>query len=199
MLNTELVEIRESLGLTKAELANLLGTTSMLIGRMEKGSCKIAEKFEEALKALIAKNTEKEEAPVVEEAVVEEAVVEEAAVEETVVEEPAAEEEAPAEEKPKRRNPRRKKKESMPAEETPAPAVEEAPSAEAAPAPAPEKRAAKKNVAPAVVIQSAMGGSISVEEIVARIPAGADEVYVKVEENKAYWVKGGESGAVDLW
>ena len=194
MLNTELVEIRESLGLTKAELANLLGTTSMLIGRMEKGSCKIAEKFEEALKALIAKNTEKEEAPVVEEA-----VVEEAAVEETVVEEPAAEEEAPAEEKPKRRNPRRKKKESMPAEETPAPAVEEAPSAEAAPAPAPEKRAAKKNVAPAVVIQSAMGGSISVEEIVARIPAGADEVYVKVEENKAYWVKGGESGAVDLW
>ena len=27
----------------------------------------------------------------------------------------------------------------------------------------------------------------------------ADRVYVRVDENKAYWVRGEESGSVDLW
>ena len=31
------------------------------------------------------------------------------------------------------------------------------------------------------------------------IPDGCDQVYIKPEENKAYWVKGDESGAVELW
>ena len=50
-----------------------------------------------------------------------------------------------------------------------------------------------------LVIQSTMGGSITAEEVLAKIPAGAETVYVKPEENKAYWVKGSESGSVDLW
>ena len=39
-----------------------------------------------------------------------------------------------------------------------------------------------------------MGGVITTEEILKRIQTDADEVYVKPEENKAYWVKGEESG-----
>ena len=27
----------------------------------------------------------------------------------------------------------------------------------------------------------------------------ADQVYVRVDENKAYWVRGEETGSVDLW
>ena len=182
MLNTELIQIRESLKLTKSELAKALGTSAMLIGRMEKGSCKISEDLEEAIKKLIA----------------------------------SAEEEASAEEKPKRKGGRKKKAETAPAEEVPAaaeePAVEE-PAEVVAEEPAPvvaeepaavveeksKRKAGKKKGALTVTIQSAMGGSISVEEIVSRIPDGADEVYIKVEENKAYWVKGEDSGFVLLW
>jgi len=49
-----------------------------------------------------------------------------------------------------------------------------------------------------VVIQSPMGGEITPEEILAKIGA-ADKVYVRVDVNKAYWVKGDEAGSVDLW
>ena len=34
--------------------------------------------------------------------------------------------------------------------------------------------------------------------LLSKIPAGADSVYVRVDENKLYWVKGDETGAVDL-
>jgi DNA-binding XRE family transcriptional regulator len=49
-----------------------------------------------------------------------------------------------------------------------------------------------------VVIQSPLGGEITPEEILAKIGA-ADKVYVRVDVNKAYWVKGDEAGSVDLW
>ena len=55
-----------------------------------------------------------------------------------------------------------------------------------------------KNTAPTIIIQSALGGAITVEEIVARIGT-ADQVYVRVDENKAYWVRGEETGSIDLW
>ena len=51
----------------------------------------------------------------------------------------------------------------------------------------------------AIIIQSPMGGSITPEQILKKIPAGSDSVYVRVDENKLYWVKGSESGAVDIW
>ena len=50
-----------------------------------------------------------------------------------------------------------------------------------------------------ILIQSQLGGTITPEEVLKRIPEGCDRVYIKPEENKAYWVKGDESGAVDLW
>ena len=49
-----------------------------------------------------------------------------------------------------------------------------------------------------IVIQSQMGGEITPDEILAKI-GEADTVYIRVDQNKAYWVKGKETGSVDLW
>lgn len=65
----------------------------------------------------------------------------------------------------------------------------------AAPKAAPKKAAAKKAE---VIIQSPFGGEITEKEILAKV-GNADTIYVRVDHNKAYWVKGEEYGAVDLW
>ena len=49
-----------------------------------------------------------------------------------------------------------------------------------------------------VIIQSPMGGEIDVTDILAKV-GPVDKVYVRVDQNAAYWVKGDESGAVSLW
>ena len=61
-----------------------------------------------------------------------------------------------------------------------------------------EKKAAAKKVKTQLIIQSPMGGVITPEEILAKV-GPADQIYVRVDENKAYWVRGEESGSVDLW
>ena len=58
-----------------------------------------------------------------------------------------------------------------------------------------------------VVIQSPMGGEITPDEILAKVAnatkgsrvGNVDTIYVRVDENKAYWVKGKKSGSVNLW
>ncbi len=62
--------------------------------------------------------------------------------------------------------------------------------------PAAKKPAAKKTAE--VIIQSPLGGEITGAEILARV-GNVDKVYVRVDENKAYWVRGEETGSVDLW
>lgn len=62
----------------------------------------------------------------------------------------------------------------------------------------PGKGGRKKTAGPIITIQSPMGGSITSEEILAKVGA-VDAVYVRVDENKAYWVRGDETGSVDLW
>ena len=136
------------------------------------------------------------------------------AVEETI----ETVEEAPA--KPKRG---RKKKDA--AEGSPIPAVEDAlakpkrgrkrkeavaePASEPAPTPVDESLLKMQNdaeaavhalftPATAIIIQSPMGGEIDVTEILAKV-GPVDKVYVRVDQNAAYWVKGDESGAVNLW
>ena len=67
---------------------------------------------------------------------------------------------------------------------------------EAAKKPAQKARAAKLEI----VVQSVMGGAITTEEIAAKVPKDAISAYVKVEENKIYWVDGaGETGSVEIW
>ena len=56
-------------------------------------------------------------------------------------------------------------------------------------------RRAKLNI----IIQSPMGGSISTDAIAAKIPQDADSVYVRVDENMLYWVRGSETEAVNIW
>ena len=81
--------------------------------------------------------------------------------------------------------------------------AEKKPAAKAAAKPAAKKaapkaapKAAKKGVE--VIIQSPMGGNITPEAILAKV-GKADKVYIRVDENKAYWVRGKETGSVDLW
>ena len=57
------------------------------------------------------------------------------------------------------------------------------------------KKAAPKNE---IIIQSPMGGEITPAEILAKV-GPVDQVYVRVDENKLYWVKGKESGSMEIW
>ena len=89
--------------------------------------------------------------------------------------------------------------EAKKAPETAAPAAEAKKPAARKPAakkPAAKKPAAKKAVE--VIVQSPLGGEISFAEILAKV-GEADKVYVRVDQNKAYWVRGEETGDVDLW
>ena len=50
-----------------------------------------------------------------------------------------------------------------------------------------------------IIIQSPMGGEITTDEIAAKIPKDTKNVYVRVDENMLYWVKGDETGSVNIW
>lgn len=50
-----------------------------------------------------------------------------------------------------------------------------------------------------IYIQSPMGGNITPEEVAAKVPADADAVYVRVDQNTIWWVRGEEYGAVEIW
>ena len=70
-------------------------------------------------------------------------------------------------------------------------------------APAKKKALAPKKTqttpkAPVVILQSPFGGEITAEEILSKV-GSVDTVYVRIDQNKAYWVKGEENGDVDLW
>ena len=69
------------------------------------------------------------------------------------------------------------------------------PAAKAVKAAAPAKKAAKQAE---VIIQSPLGGVITPAEILKKV-GKVDRVYVRVDQNKAHWVKGDEIGSVDLW
>mgnify|MGYP007056162595 FL=1 len=63
-----------------------------------------------------------------------------------------------------------------------------------------EKKAARAKAAKLeIIVQSPMGGNITAEEIAAKIPAGSDSVFVRVDQNKLWWIKGEETGSVDIW
>ena len=62
-----------------------------------------------------------------------------------------------------------------------------------------ETKKTVKKAALEVIIQSPMGGEISTDEIAEKLPEGVRSVYVRVDENKLYWVKGDETGSVDIW
>ena len=63
-----------------------------------------------------------------------------------------------------------------------------------------EKKVSKAKAAKLeIIVQSPMGGNITAEEIAAKVPAGAESVFVRVDQNKLWWIKGEETGSVDIW
>ena len=63
-----------------------------------------------------------------------------------------------------------------------------------------KKSAAKVKAAKLeIYVQSPLGGNITPEEIAAKVPKGADTVFVRVDQNKLWWIMGEESGSVDIW
>ena len=60
------------------------------------------------------------------------------------------------------------------------------------------KKIVEQKPANEVIIQSPMGGNITPAEILSKV-GSCDKVYVRVDQNKAYWVRGDETGSVDLW
>ncbi len=63
-----------------------------------------------------------------------------------------------------------------------------------------EKKVARAKAAKLdIIIQSPMGGNITTEEIVAKLPDGVETVFVRVDQNKLWWVRGEETGSVDIW
>ena len=60
------------------------------------------------------------------------------------------------------------------------------------------RRIAQEILSSKIIIQSPLGAEISAAEILAKV-GEADKIYVRADENKAYWVKGKKNGAIDLW
>ena len=48
-------------------------------------------------------------------------------------------------------------------------------------------------------MQSPLGGNITPEQIEAKMPEGVESVYVRVDQNLIWWVRGDETGAVEIW
>ena len=63
------------------------------------------------------------------------------------------------------------------------------------------KKSVKKAAGiPNIIIQSPMGGYITPADIAKKVPKGTADVYVRVDENKLYYVlKNGETGDMDIW
>ena len=185
MKNTELTKIREDKKLSKKEFAELLGITPMLLGRYEKGTCAIPDSIAEKLAAAsdkvaaekieVKKNTRKA-ARTVKEAAEDAAAVSKEALKDKI----AAEE---IEVKKAARKAGRKAKEK------------------AAKVTSDVKKKVKKAAGlPNIVIQSPMGGYISLDDIAKKVPKKAADIYVRVDENKLYYVlENGKTGDVDIW
>ena len=68
-------------------------------------------------------------------------------------------------------------------------------------APKTEKKKAPARKAPKleIYIQSPLGGNIMPEQIERMLPEGTESAYVRVDQNMIWWVRGDETGAVEIW
>ena len=65
-------------------------------------------------------------------------------------------------------------------------------------APKPVKKASAPKLE--IYIQSPLGGNITPEEVAAKMPEGAEACFVRVDQNKIWWVRGdGETGFEWIW
>ena len=165
-------EFRQSQGLSQPKLAKALGIGVSTIGGYETGKINPSQKVLDKIQEVYGVDLSASEA-------------------------------APAKKTRKKAAPKAEVK-AAPAKK--APKAEKA-EAKAAPKKAPkaEKPAAPKKPARSrakketdIIVQSPLGGEITVSDILAKV-GDVDRVYVRVDQNAAYWVKGEASGAVNLW
>ena len=180
-VNKQLGALREANGKKKKEMATIVGKSLASWNNYEKGVGNIPDAVIEALCKYFSLTQEdllaytaslEEQAPVQEktEAVEQAPVVEEApAVQEAVQGEAPAVEEAVQEE---------------------APAKEEAP--------LPTTIGMPKPSGPQLIIQSSWGQEVTIDHLLAICPI-AEKIYVKPDENRAYWTKGQAAGSVVIW
>ena len=64
-----------------------------------------------------------------------------------------------------------------------------------------EKKPVKKVKAPKleIYIQSPLVGNITPEEVAEKMPEGTECCFVRVDQNLIWWVRGEETGAVEIW
>ena len=194
MTNEELKKIREEKNQSKGEFAKLLGVTPMVYGRYESGTLKIPENIEAVVKEMIAKASDKVVATEIEVKKKTRSAGRNAkeSVEKASDKVVATEIEV----KKKTRSTARKAKEAV---EKASDATEIEVKKKTRSTARKAKETVKGVAKTTILIQSVLGGTITPEEVLKKIPEGCDQVYIKPEENKAYWVKGDESGAVELW
>lgn len=187
-------ELREKYKLTQSALAKSLGVSSNAISAVEAGrlklsnklAAKITEIYGEDVMAAQAVKAEKADRPVGQKEAKSEKPAAEPAAEAAAAPAAKAVEAAPAAPAPvEKKAVKRAKKAAK--EKKPA-AKKEA---------APKKAAAKKPV-PAVILQSPFGGEITVDAVKTLV-GDVDKVYVRIDQNKLYWVKGKETGDTDIW
>ena len=62
-----------------------------------------------------------------------------------------------------------------------------------------EGKAMKKAPKLEIYIQSPLGGNITPEQVEAMLPEGTESAYIRVDQNLIWWVRGEETGAVEIW
>ena len=189
-------ELREKEKLSQAKLANALGVSPSLIGAIETGKKNVSEQLADKVKDVYGVTlVESEPAEIAANAAVtqtmEEAVQQAVEAHEKV--EAAVKKAAPKAKKAVKDTAKAAKAAKATVKKT-------AEIAKTGSKKAPAKIKDNKAAVPTTVfIQSPLGGEITSAEILAKVGTDVDRVYVRVDQNKAYWVKGEETGSVDLW
>lgn len=193
-------ELRTKEGLSQSALAKKLGIATSAIGHMENGRMKVSAKIANKVKEVfgVVLDTEAK----VEKAAKTTAKKTKAAaqkVEKAVKKAPAkvkaaekkVEDKAVAEKVEAKKTATKTTRKVKTAVKKAATKVEKA-----VEKPATKAKAAKLTIE----IQSPLGGSITPEEIAAKLPKDTTNVYVRIDENKLYWVKkNGETGSIEIW
>ena len=197
-------ELRTEKKLSQAAFAKTLAVSTSAISAIEAGrmnvSEKLAEKVKEVYGVILGAEEKVEAAAVKAEAAVVAAVAAEkkAVAKKAAAKKPAVEKKSAAEKKPAVEKKPAAKKAKAAAVKAEKKVEEKVTAMKETVKETVKKPRAKKAPVAEVIIQSAMGGEITPAAVLAKVGA-VDKVYIRVDENKAYWVKGEETGSVDLW
>lgn len=184
----DLKELRNTKELSQAALAKAIGVSASTISAIEAGRMKISQKIMDKVNEVYGEVIE----PTAE------AVKEKAVIAEKTVKEKAEKTGKAVKEKADKTGKAVKEKAEKRVEEAEKTIEKAEKKIEEAAGKKTRKRAKVTKKESGIHIQSSMGGSITLAEIVSKV-GDVDDIYIRVDENKAYWVKGEETGSVTLW